>query len=107
MAEARPPQLAPAQTASAPPALSAARRLVTIGLGLVLAVALVVGAWFVGGQQGFDQIGRGGINSRLLPRVGEPAPDFFTVLGDGEVVLLSDYRGQPVWLNFWGSWCPP
>ncbi|MDQ3656115.1 MAG: redoxin domain-containing protein, partial [Chloroflexota bacterium] len=42
-----------------------------------------------------------------LPRVGEPAPDFFTVLGDGEVVLLSDYRGQPVWLNFWGSWCPP
>jgi len=81
--------------------------LVTIGLGLVLAAALVVGAWFVGGQQGFDQIGRGGINSRLLPRVGEPAPDFFTVLGDGEVVLLSDFRGQPVWLNFWGSWCPP
>ena len=107
MAEARPPQLAPAQTASAPSARSSARRLVTIGLGLVLAAALVVGAWFVGGQQGFDQIGRGGINSRLLPRVGEPAPDFFTVLGDGEVVLLSDFRGQPVWLNFWGSWCPP
>ena len=29
------------------------------------------------------------------------------MLGTGEVVRLSDFRGQPVWLNFWGSWCPP
>jgi thiol-disulfide isomerase/thioredoxin len=29
------------------------------------------------------------------------------MLADGRLVRLSDFRGQPVWLNFWGSWCPP
>lgn len=75
--------------------------------GLVMAVVIVLAAWFVGGRQGFDQIGFSGVNSSLLPKVGDPAPDFVTVLSDGGVVRLSDYRGQPVWLNFWGSWCPP
>lgn len=33
------------------------------------------------------------------------APDF-TVLGaDGSEVKLSDYRGKPVVLNFWATWC--
>lgn len=26
---------------------------------------------------------------------------------DGRTVHLSDYRGQTVVLNFWGTWCPP
>lgn len=36
-----------------------------------------------------------------------PAPDgpFFTL--EGEPARLSDYRGQVVLLNFWGTWCPP
>lgn len=75
--------------------------------GLIMALAIVAGAWIIGGRQGFDQIGLSGINSSLLPKVGDVAPDFFTLLSDGDVVRLSDYRGQPVWLNFWGSWCPP
>jgi hypothetical protein len=33
------------------------------------------------------------ISSRLLPKVGDPAPDFVTVLSDGQVV---HFRGQPV-----------
>jgi peroxiredoxin len=74
---------------------------------VVMALAIVVGAWIIGGRQGFDQIGFGGVNSTLLPKVGDEAPDFFTVLSDGRVARLSDFRGQPVWLNFWGSWCPP
>ncbi|HXF51423.1 MAG TPA: TlpA disulfide reductase family protein [Dehalococcoidia bacterium] len=41
------------------------------------------------------------------PRVGKPAPDFELTLLDGTKVRLSDYRGRPVWINFWASWCPP
>ena len=41
------------------------------------------------------------------PRVGSPAPDFELPNLDGKPVRLSDYRGQPVWINFWATWCPP
>ena len=41
------------------------------------------------------------------PQVGYPAPDFtLTDLG-GKTVSLSDLRGEPVYLNFWATWCPP
>lgn len=75
--------------------------------GLAMAAVIVLAAWFIGGRQSFNRIGLGGINSSLLPKVGDAAPDFVTMLSDGNVVRLSDFRGQPVWLNFWGSWCPP
>ncbi|HIW14112.1 MAG TPA: TlpA family protein disulfide reductase [Firmicutes bacterium] len=35
------------------------------------------------------------------------APDFTVYTGDGTPVKLSDFRGKPVVLNFWASWCPP
>ncbi len=76
-----------------------------------MALILILAAWQVGGRQGFSGIGDGGKNMRLLPRVGEVAPDVQAYrLNENlelEVVSLSDYAGQPVWLNFWGSWCQP
>lgn len=36
-----------------------------------------------------------------------PAPDFSLEDMDGEVYRLSDFRGQPVIVNFWATWCPP
>lgn len=39
--------------------------------------------------------------------VGEVAPDFKVTLNDGVEVSLSDFRGKPVVLHFWGTWCPP
>lgn len=36
-----------------------------------------------------------------------PAPDVEFVTVDGGTSRLSDYRGQVVILNFWGTWCPP
>lgn len=39
--------------------------------------------------------------------VGDEAPDFELIDLDGNVHRLSDYRGEGVFLNFWGTWCPP
>ncbi len=36
-----------------------------------------------------------------------PAPDFTLTTFDGQVIRLSDLRGQVVVINFWASWCPP
>lgn len=40
-------------------------------------------------------------------RIGKPAPDFTLPLFGGGEFTLSAYRGQPVVINFWASWCPP
>ncbi len=82
-------------------------RFKTAALPLALALIIIGSAWIIGGRQGFDRIGTGGQNLRLLPKIGESAPDFVAATVDGQVVRLSDFLGQPVWLNFWGSWCPP
>ncbi len=40
-------------------------------------------------------------------RKGDDAPDFEVTDLNGEVHRLSDYKGQGVFLNFWGTWCEP
>lgn len=35
------------------------------------------------------------------------APDFTVIDKDGNKVSLSDFKGKPVVLNLWASWCPP
>jgi cytochrome c biogenesis protein CcmG, thiol:disulfide interchange protein DsbE len=38
--------------------------------------------------------------------IGSPAPDF-TITDSERTVSLHDFRGKPVVLNFWASWCQP
>lgn len=46
-------------------------------------------------------------DNRQKVAVGETAPDFVLTDMDGKKHRLSDYKGQGVFLNFWGTWCPP
>jgi peroxiredoxin len=41
------------------------------------------------------------------PLKGKPAPAFTLVNLDGKKVSLSDYKGRPVIVNFWATWCAP
>jgi thiol-disulfide isomerase/thioredoxin len=45
-----------------------------------------------------------GFQSRSVVR--GPAPDFQARLLDGTIVNVSDYRGEPLLLQFWATWCP-
>ena len=38
---------------------------------------------------------------------GDPAREFTLTDFDGNLVSLSDFRGQPVIVNFWATWCAP
>lgn len=40
------------------------------------------------------------------PRINTPAPDF-TVKDNDRTVTLSQFKGKPVLLNFWATWCAP
>jgi peroxiredoxin len=37
---------------------------------------------------------------------GDKAPDFVLSDATGRMVSLSDYRGKPLILHFWATWCP-
>ena len=43
---------------------------------------------------------------QVAAKVGSPAPDFtLTDAASGQPVTLSSFRGKPVWINFWATWC--
>lgn len=46
-------------------------------------------------------------DSNQVISAGDKAPDFVLTDLEGNKHQLSDYEGQGVLLNFWGTWCPP
>ncbi len=80
-----------------------------IGVSLVVVAAIVAGIVLLNGAQ--DRPGASAAisvaGSGPAPRIGAVAPDFEAVDLNRKIVKLSDFRGKPVWINFWASWCPP
>jgi len=60
------------------------------------AVALVLGAWAVWSRP-----------RREVPSAGSPSLEFTLKDMDGETVDLASFKGRPVLINFWATWCPP
>jgi thiol-disulfide isomerase/thioredoxin len=53
-----------------------------------------------------DQAG-GTTEAQAEPLKGKAAPGFTLVNLEGRKVSLSDYKGRPVIVNFWATWCAP
>lgn len=48
------------------------------------------------------------LRQTLSPVPDRPAAPPFDLKGpDGESIRLADFRGKPVIVNFWATWCPP
>ncbi len=46
-------------------------------------------------------------DQKLQVAIGEKAPNFILTDLKGNKHKLSDFKGQGVFLNFWGTWCKP
>ena len=76
---------------------------------LVIGLAVlggVIGGLLLLDRNGGDSSALGALDNQP-PEIGKPAPQFALRSPDGQVVQLSDFEGQVVWINFWATWCGP
>lgn len=80
-------------------------------LTLIALVILAGGTWIVFSQNVTqERLASNGSGAVLLdpaPVAGHPAPVFELKTLDGETLNLADFKGQPVLVNFWATWCGP
>lgn len=80
---------------------------------ILVAILTLAGGWVVGIQllspdSGVDPVRFGSDgSSRSSNSSGSAAPEAGFEMFDGSSATLADYRGSPLVVNFWASWCPP
>jgi cytochrome c biogenesis protein CcmG, thiol:disulfide interchange protein DsbE len=79
--------------------------LVKIALLPILIVFGLLGVFLMYGNTGSNEIPAS--IQEYSPRVGYLAPNFALTDANNTSFQLSDYRGKPLLLNFWATWCPP
>lgn len=100
------------------PARSRSGRTVLVGIGL--AAAIVVGVLVMvlssrsapTGPAGLagapSELGPSSLEDRPAPGLRFPLPPVtLDAFGDGQPVDITTYRGEPLVVNFWATWCAP
>ncbi len=85
---------------------------ILVGVFALLLVVTIVGYRLLSAkihpQQGSSASSAQGENASSAPSSSKAAaPDFTVQDATGKEISFSEFKGKPVVVNFWASWCPP